>query len=156
MSARGGKRIGSLIALAVLVGGFATATASAQEPEPLPPGIPAWNWEQVLASPATVWVCKQRVERRGETLWRVNLVARSKETQWQVAASARLQRWPRKRTLDVWSSGVLEPGERSTVGRVVGDVDNNDRLTIGAGHRNGPYEGMGLGDTTSIRELNRC
>jgi hypothetical protein len=110
----------------------------------------------VITSPATVWVCKQRVTRRGDSLWRVRLVAKSKETQWQVSASARLQRWPRKRTLDDWTSGILEPGERSRVGRVVGDVDRNDRIVIGAGHRNGPYAGMGLGGVATIRDLNRC
>ena len=67
-----------------------------------------------------------------------------------------MQRWPRKRTLDDWSSGILEPGERSRVGHVVGDVDRNDRIVIGAGHRNGPYKGMGLGGIASIRDLNRC
>lgn len=150
------KRIVMLVALTAIVGGFAASAAGAQDPEPLPPGVPDWNWQQVLTSPATVWVCKTRVQRRGETLWRVNLLARSKETQYKVGASARLVRHPRKKTLDDWDSGTLDPGERSKVGRVVGDVDNNDRLTIGAGHRSGPNKGAGLGDTTPIRELNRC
>ena len=155
-SKRIGWRVVVLAAVAASVLGFGPARAVAQEQEPLPPGVPAWNWQQVISSPATVWVCRQRVERRGQSLWRVNLVAKSKETEWQVGASARLQRWPRKRTLDDWDSGDLEPGQASKVGRVVGDVDRNDRLTIGAGHRNGPYKGMGLGDTTTIGELNRC
>jgi len=150
------KRMGLLVAVVLLVGVFASPAAEAQDPEPLPPGIPSWDWQQLLTSPVTVWACKQRVERRNKPAWRVNFVARSKETEWQTAASARLQRYPRKRTLDDWSSGVLEPGAVSRVGRVVGDADNNDRITIGAGHRNGPYEGMGLGDTMTIREIKRC
>ena len=152
------KRVGLGVALAAVVGGVASPAVVAQDPapEPLPPGVPSWNWEQVITSPATVWACKQRVERGGEPRWRINFVARSKETQWQVSASARLQRYPRKKTLDDWSSGILEPGEASKVGRVIGDADNNDRITIGAGHRNGPYKGMGLGGMSSIRELNRC
>ena len=150
------KRMGLLVAVALLVGVLASPAARAQDPEPLPSGIPSWNWQQILTSPVTVWACKQRVERRNNPAWRVSFVARSKETEWQTAASARLQRYPRKRTLDDWSSGVLEPGAVSRVGRVVGDVDNNDRITIGAGHRNGPNEGAGLGDTMTIRDINRC
>ena len=150
------KRIAVLVASAMALGGVGSATAQEPEPEPLPPGVPAWNWQQIITSPATVWVCRQRVERHGDSLWRINLVARSKEAQWQVSASAKLQRWPRPRTLDDWSSGILDPGEASKVGRVVGDVDNNDRIAIGAGHRNGPYKGMGLGGVESIRDLNRC
>ena len=65
-------------------------------------------------------------------------------------------RHPRKRTIDDWSTGVLEPGAASRVGRVIGDVDNNDKITIGAGHRNGPYAGSGLGDTMTIRDIKRC
>ena len=148
------RRIAQVAALGLVAVGATPASARAQEP--LPPGVPSWNWQQVITGPATVWVCKKRIERRGESLWRVNFVARSKEAQWQVSASARLQRWPRKRTIDDWSSGILEPGEVSRVGRVVGDVDGNDRIAIGAGHRNGPYEGMGLGGIESIRDLNRC
>ena len=150
------KRMGLLVAIALSVGVLAAPAAQAQDPEPLPSGIPSWNWQQLLTSPVTVWACKQRVERRNRPAWRVSFVARSKDTEWQTAASARLQRYPRKRTLDDWSSGVLEPGAVSRVGRVVGDVDDNDRITIGAGHRNGPYEGMGLGDTMTIREIKRC
>lgn len=150
------KRIGLLAAAVLSIGVLAPPAARAQDPEPLPPGVPSWNWQQVLTSPVTVWTCKQRVERRKQPVWRVNFVARSKETEWQTAASARLQRYPRKRTVDDWSTGVLEPGAVSRVGRVVGDVDANDRITIGAGHRNGPYEGSGLGDTTTIREIKRC
>jgi hypothetical protein len=150
------KRAACVAALALVAVGSVSATAGAQDQEPLPPGLPQWNWQQAIASPATVWVCRQRVTRHGDRVWRVNLVARSKETQWQVSASARLQRWPRKRTLDDWSSGILEPGEVSRVGHVIGDVDSNDRIAIGAGHRNGPNEGMGLGDVTAIRDLNRC
>jgi hypothetical protein len=152
-----GKRAGSLAALALVAVGCASATAVAQQDEnPLPPGLPDYNWQQMISRPATVWACKQRVSRHGDRLWRINMVAKSQETQWQVSAGAQLQRWPRKRTLDDWDSGILEPGEVSKVGRVTADVDNNDRLTIGAGHRNGPYEGMGLGDAISIRDLDRC
>ena len=150
------KRMAWLIAIALAAVGFASQTAGAQDQEPLPPGLPDYNWQQVIGYPATVWGCRQRVKRHGDSLWRVRLVAKSKETQWQVSASARLQRWPRKRTLDDWSSGILDPGEVSPVGSVIGDVDRNDRLTIGAGHRNGPYDGMGLGGTTEIRDLSRC
>jgi len=124
--------------------------------EPLPPGVPEFNWEQLITSPATVWACKARVERGGESVWRVNLVAMSKETEWNVSASARFQRWPQKRTLDDWSSGILAPGQVSPVGRVVADGDRNDKIVVGAGHRNGPYEGMGLGGVVSIRRLNPC
>jgi hypothetical protein len=151
------RRIGWLVAVAAMVGGLASpALAQDPPPEPLPEGAPAWNWEQVITSPATVWACKRRVERHGEPRWRVNLLARSKETQWQVSASARMQRFPRTKTLDDWTSGILEPGEASKVGHVIGDADNNDRITIGAGHRSGPNKGMGLGGVSSIRELNRC
>ena len=85
-----------------------------------------------------------------------NLLAQSKEPEFKVSASARLQRWPRKRTLDDWTSGILAPGEHSKVGHVIGDADRNDRLTIGAGHRSGPNDGNGLGGTSTIGELNRC
>ena len=47
-------------------------------------------------------------------------------------------------------------GEASPVGRVVADGDRNDRIVVGAGHRNGPYAGNGLGGEVSIRRLNRC
>ena len=110
----------------------------------------------MITSPATVWACRKHIKRHGHWKWRFNLVAKSKETQWQVSASARLQRWPHKKTLDDWSSGILEPGEASKVGHVAGDVDRNDQVTIGAGHRNGPFAGMGLGGTTKVRDLNRC
>lgn len=152
------RRGAVFVALAGMLVGFAPATAVAQDPppEPLPAGVPAWNWQQVLRSPVTVWVCKRRVERRGISMWRINFVARSKETEYQTGASARLVRWPRKRTLDDWDSGTLDPGEASKVGHVIGDADNNDRITIGAGHRSGPNEGAGLGDTSPIRDFNRC
>jgi hypothetical protein len=147
-----------VLAAAIIATGLTATTAGAQDPppEPLPAGVPNWNWGQVLTSPVTVWTCRQRVERRGKQMWRVNFVARSKETEYQTAASARLVRYPRKKTLDDWSSGILEPGEATRVGRVVGDADNNDRITIGAGHKSGPYAGAGLGDTSPIRDINRC
>jgi hypothetical protein len=148
--------MGLLVAVALLVGALVSPMAQAQDQEPLPAGVPSWNWQQLLTSPVTVWACKKRVERRNKPAWRVNFVARSKETEWQTAASARMVRHPRKRTIDDWSSGVLEPGAVSRVGRVVGDVDNNDKITIGAGHRNGPYAGAGLGDTMTIRDIKRC
>jgi hypothetical protein len=150
------RRIAWLAALVAI--GVVAQTARAQDPppEPLPPGIPAYHWQQLITWPTTVWACRKHIKRHGNWKWRFNLVARSKETQWQVSASARLQRWPRKKTLDDWSSGVLDPGEVSKVGHVAGDVDRNDQVTVGAGHRNGPYKGMGLGGTTKVRDLNRC
>ena len=150
------RRIAWLAALVAV--GVVAQTARAQDPppEPLPPGIPAYHWQQLITWPTTVWACRKHIKRHGNWKWRFNLVARSKETQWQVSASARLQRWPRKKTLDDWSSGVLDPGEVSKVGHVAGDVDRNDQVTVGAGHRNGPYKGMGLGGTTKVRDLNRC
>lgn len=39
------KRIVVLLASTAVVGGLAAGAAGAQDPEPLPPGVPAWNWQ---------------------------------------------------------------------------------------------------------------
>ena len=119
------RRIAWLAALVAI--GVVAQTARAQDPpasirNPAHAGLPAYHWQQLITWPTTVWACKKHIKRHGNWKWRFNLVARSKETQWQVSASARLQRWPRKKTLDDWSSGVLDPGEVSKVGHVAGDV----------------------------------
>ena len=84
---RTGWRVALLAALPLVAVGSTSASAGAQDREPLPRGVPDWNWDQVITSPATVWVCRRRVTRHGESLWRVNIVAKSKETRWEVSAS---------------------------------------------------------------------
>ena len=78
-----GKRIGSLIALAVLLLGLMSAPARAQDPppEPLPAGIPELELAAAAYLAGDGLGMQAACGRRNGPGWRMNFVARSKESQ---------------------------------------------------------------------------